>query len=295
MRPNSFPKETIRDGASSVGKQLQIGLKDGGCPTGTVPIRRTQKEDLIRAKSSNMPQPTSSDPRLGHNAFFRTTEEVYYGTRLYMNTWALDISDDQYSMVTTWVRNQQESIQAGWMVQPALFGDSKTRLFTFWTKDAFHGTGCYNTICPGFVQVSQMIPLGMVLPVSTYNGTQTDIFLYVTKDLSSGGNWWLSWGTNEQQVGYWPNDLFESLADNSSSIAWGGQTYGPLNKPLPPMGSGFTDGCYLAGIQVMNGNLIYYDPENHVRKVDENCYQISKAYRIKGDFGFYIGGPDCYT
>ena len=36
---------------SSTAKPLVIGLKEGSCPTGTVPIRRTTKEYLIGAKS----------------------------------------------------------------------------------------------------------------------------------------------------------------------------------------------------------------------------------------------------
>ena len=31
-------------------KPMNIGLEGGGCPIGTVPIRRTTKDDLIRAK-----------------------------------------------------------------------------------------------------------------------------------------------------------------------------------------------------------------------------------------------------
>lgn len=31
-------------------KTINIVLEDGGCPMGTVPIRRTTKDDLIRAK-----------------------------------------------------------------------------------------------------------------------------------------------------------------------------------------------------------------------------------------------------
>ncbi|KAF5957074.1 hypothetical protein HYC85_004299 [Camellia sinensis] len=44
MKPTSLPKR------SNVRKPLHIGLNGGGCPVGTVPIRRTTKEDLIREK-----------------------------------------------------------------------------------------------------------------------------------------------------------------------------------------------------------------------------------------------------
>ncbi|KAM3343877.1 hypothetical protein P3S68_025967 [Capsicum galapagoense] len=39
----------LGDGTSSnINRPFNIGLKGGGCPTGTVPIRRTTKDDLIR-------------------------------------------------------------------------------------------------------------------------------------------------------------------------------------------------------------------------------------------------------
>ncbi|XP_077251410.1 uncharacterized protein LOC143890576 [Tasmannia lanceolata] len=52
MGPGSLPKVNRDKQASLLGLSLEIGFKDGGCPRGTVPIRRITKEDLIWAKSS---------------------------------------------------------------------------------------------------------------------------------------------------------------------------------------------------------------------------------------------------
>ncbi|XP_077251427.1 uncharacterized protein LOC143890601 [Tasmannia lanceolata] len=52
MAPGSLPKVIKDKKASSLDVSLKIGFKNGGCPVGTVPIRRIKKEDLIRAKSS---------------------------------------------------------------------------------------------------------------------------------------------------------------------------------------------------------------------------------------------------
>ena len=42
--------------------------------------------------------------------------------------------------------------------------------------DGFIKTGCFNTLCPGFVQVSTKIPLGYLFnQVSTYGGKQYEI------------------------------------------------------------------------------------------------------------------------
>ncbi|KAK1258936.1 hypothetical protein QJS04_geneDACA020241 [Acorus gramineus] len=37
-------------------------------------------------------------------------------------------------------------------VHPQLNGDSKTRLFSHWTADNYHSTGCYNLLYPEGVE-----------------------------------------------------------------------------------------------------------------------------------------------
>lgn len=48
MKPSCPPKAVTS--ASPLTKPLEIGIKGGGCPIGTVPILRTHKEDFMRAK-----------------------------------------------------------------------------------------------------------------------------------------------------------------------------------------------------------------------------------------------------
>ena len=47
MRPTSIPR---RVSPKLKAPKVNIGLDGGGCPVGTVPIRRTTKDDLIRVK-----------------------------------------------------------------------------------------------------------------------------------------------------------------------------------------------------------------------------------------------------
>ncbi|KAI7740066.1 hypothetical protein M8C21_022128, partial [Ambrosia artemisiifolia] len=47
-----------------------------------------------------------------------------------------------------------KSIESGWQVSPDLYVDNNTRLFTYWTSDAYQATGCYNLICSGFIQIN---------------------------------------------------------------------------------------------------------------------------------------------
>lgn len=50
MKPTSLDRGTRDQVSSKFTKPISIGLKDGGCPVGTVPIRRITKEDLIRER-----------------------------------------------------------------------------------------------------------------------------------------------------------------------------------------------------------------------------------------------------
>jgi len=51
-------------------------------------------------------------------------------------------------------------------------------------------TGCYNLVCPGFVQTSNKIALGSVLqPVSTYGGQQYDITIDIEKVMEQSFRW----------------------------------------------------------------------------------------------------------
>ncbi|KAI8568719.1 hypothetical protein RHMOL_Rhmol02G0222500 [Rhododendron molle] len=50
MRPTSFPRRAKDQVSPKFAEPVTIGLKGGGCPIGTVPIRRITKEDLIRER-----------------------------------------------------------------------------------------------------------------------------------------------------------------------------------------------------------------------------------------------------
>ncbi|AQK42916.1 hypothetical protein ZEAMMB73_Zm00001d025088 [Zea mays] len=100
------------------------------------------------------------------------------------------------------------------MVSPELYGDSRPRLFTYWTSDTYEATGCYNALCPGFVQTSSRIAIGAsISPVSSVGGAHYDMRLLVWKD-SKLGNWWLRYG--DQLVGYWPAQLFTLINSNNT-------------------------------------------------------------------------------
>ena len=68
MKPSAALEKTLKASKMTTSlysvnyNPVKIGLEDG-CPIGTVPIRRTTKEDLIRTESDS-PQPFYNDPAL---------------------------------------------------------------------------------------------------------------------------------------------------------------------------------------------------------------------------------------
>ncbi|KAI8569394.1 hypothetical protein RHMOL_Rhmol02G0275500 [Rhododendron molle] len=57
---------------SNVRESVHIGLKDGGCPFGTVPIRRITKEDLIKERNVSKIRPLDEYAFAAHYAVVRT-------------------------------------------------------------------------------------------------------------------------------------------------------------------------------------------------------------------------------
>ncbi|XP_043694254.1 uncharacterized protein LOC122644961 [Telopea speciosissima] len=268
MRPSTYPKGLKFKGASS-SKAVNIALKNGGCPLGTVPIRRTQMKEIVRATSlSKLGKKIGTD--LHYYGFAQMKDAQYYGTQASLNVWNPNVGGNsiKFTLSQIWIvagphSTPIDTIEAGWMVYHHLFGDFRTRLFTFWTADNYGQTGCYNLACPGFVLVSQEIGLGMVLdPVSVYNGSQTEIILALYQDMKTG-NWWLALGSTDKMIGYWPHNLFKFLNINAAKVAWGGEVFG--DAPHPEMGSAHfpEEGFHLEPFSYLVGLVVIAEPIVH--------------------------------
>lgn len=77
MSPTFYPKGKVSNMSSNSKPLRQLWHKSGRCPEGTIPIRRTKIDDILRAKSiknfgkkeqGRFPQPNSSQPP--PNSFF---------------------------------------------------------------------------------------------------------------------------------------------------------------------------------------------------------------------------------
>ncbi|TVT98385.1 hypothetical protein EJB05_56305, partial [Eragrostis curvula] len=172
------------------------------------------------------------------------------------------LRNGELSAASVWVQNSQKavfnstnSIQAGWDVNPDLYGDSKTHFFVYWTADSSNSTGCSNLDCIGFVPVNGA-PITPGDALEPADG-KTKITLKIFKK-EDDGDWWLYFGynvNNLRPVGFWPKTIFTDMADQATSIAWGGLTHSNKGKPSPPMGNGQWPGQYSASVQ----NIQYVD------------------------------------
>ncbi|MBA0752341.1 hypothetical protein Gogos_001184, partial [Gossypium gossypioides] len=126
------------------------------CPKGTVPIRRSTTRDVLRAKSlfhfgkkqsttinptrrADAPDVVSSNGHEHAIAYTGTSQEVY-GAKATINVWDPSIQEvNEFSLSQIWILSGSfdgsdlNSIEAGWQVSPELYGDSRPRLFTYWT------------------------------------------------------------------------------------------------------------------------------------------------------------------
>ncbi|KAF8400301.1 hypothetical protein HHK36_013598 [Tetracentron sinense] len=293
MRPTSFPKGLFDKASSSSVeepsnvKPSEIGLKNR-CPPGSVPIRRTRKEDLIRVKQNPSHIQPLIDSAPGHyfvNNYVNTVP--YHGGGAWIGVYNPAVSKDQFSNAIMWIENGD--------------GNNLNSIQVGWTADGFEKTGCFDTRCAGFVQVSTEIALGLPFKnISVIDGPQYNTKVVIYQDLSTR-NWWLSFSENNVHIGYWPKSLFTNLATSASYVKWGAEVYTPSGEASPPMGSGrlpsqgANKACFFRGLQVIyDTNLA--DPREHLltrRKFDNpDCYSADKVKKFKVlDYYFFFGGP----
>ncbi|XP_010524467.1 PREDICTED: uncharacterized protein LOC104802521 [Tarenaya hassleriana] len=322
MRPSCHPEGDHAGNAKKNTKPLiQLWHVKGKCPKNTVPIKRTKKEDLLgptsfesfgKKSQKSIPQTGSNDPFTGHeHSIAFVANDKFYGSKSMVNIWNPFVQlSSEFSLAQTWVRagdgSDLNTIEAGWQVYPDLYRDFNTRLFVYWTRDGYQKTGCYNHVCPGFVQTNNGVALGgSISPTSIYGGTQYEYTILIWKDKASG-NWWLQvQGIN---VGYWPGTLFTGLADSATRVDWGGEIVNRRTNgkhTSTDMGSGrfaeegFGKAAYFRNIQIVDGsNTLQPTPGLAAIAEQPNCYDVQLGTAgTSWDSYFYYGGsglnPNC--
>ncbi|XP_074316248.1 protein neprosin-like [Silene latifolia] len=309
LEPPERPKGS--DSTDDLVVSIQRWTETGeSCPEGTVPIRRTTENDVLRANKIGRfgRKPVRRDSTgTGHeHAIAFATGNQFYGAKASLNVWTPQVTDAyEFSLSQIWVisgsfGNDLNTIEAGWQANPALYGDQYPRFFTYWTTDAYQTTGCYNLLCSGFVQTNRRIAIGAAIsPRSTYNGRQFDITITVWKD-PKHGHWWLEFGSG-LLVGYWPAFLFSHLRTHANMVQFGGEIVNTRSRgyhTATQMGSGhfadqgFKRAAYFRNLQVVDwdNNLL---PLSYVRLLADhpNCYDIRQGRNnVWGNY-FYYGGP----
>ncbi|XP_048133974.1 uncharacterized protein LOC115756789 [Rhodamnia argentea] len=296
----------------------QTWQKSGSCPKGTIPIRRIRRQDLLRASSpeqfGKMHHPHSQDhvenstlnENLGQQAILLTVGYNYIGASADINVWNpnLDLPDD-FTTAQIWLLggpgDKYESVESGWMVNPKLYGDKRTRLFTHWTADGNVATGCFDLTCSGFVQTNHEVALGSALSPISSEWAQYQISVGIFLDPQTS-NWWLRL-TNNLVVGYFPASLFFYLKRSAIMVNWGGQVHSTMVKKAPHtrtgMGSGeyseklYGHACYINHVRIVDFSLALKYPE-WVGVYNDEAYCYNGDNHRDGYIGepvFYFGGP----
>ncbi|RDX65888.1 hypothetical protein CR513_55414 [Mucuna pruriens] len=292
------------------------------CPKGTIPVRRSTVHDVLRAKSlfdfgkkrrrfllsrrSDAPDVVSGNGHEHAIAYTGSSQEVY-GAKATINVWEPSIQVvNEFSLSQIWILSGSfdgsdlNSIEAGWQVSPELYGDSRPRLFTYWTSDSYQATGCYNLLCAGFVQTNSRIAIGAAIsPISSYDANQYDITILIWKD-PKVGNWWMSFGDGTL-VGYWPEELFTHLATHATMVEWGGEvvnTRANGQHTSTQMGSGhfaedgFGKASYFRNLEIVDTDNSLSSVHNILTLAENtNCYDIKSSYSNEWGTYFYYGGP----
>ncbi|KAK2429230.1 hypothetical protein QL285_027685 [Trifolium repens] len=191
-------------------------------------------------------------------------------------------------------------ISIGWHVSPRLYGDTGTHIYSYWTSDNSKSTGCYNTLCRGFVQTNSEYIIGVrVAETSVYGGAMYEIKVDILKDRQTK-NWLVN--IEDQTIGYFPAALFNDL-DAAAQVGWGGRTMTPAGTPNPPMGSGylpdnfFDHACYFRQVSYRDKSLSTTIPTADVIETFTDapkCYGVdnydTRNIELFG-YNVHIGGP----
>ncbi|KAI5082987.1 hypothetical protein GOP47_0002730 [Adiantum capillus-veneris] len=228
-------------------------------------------------------------------------------SRISINT--PSVQDGEVSIAQIWVVVNREdndnysTLEAGWIVQPRVFGDGDPRLFIYWTNDNYDQTGCFNRICPGFVQtdttwtLGEKFPLGASVPGNA--NTQISHYFGIYKD-PNDGLWYFM--IDNTVVGHWdPTILTNFQTNNADEVQYGGEVQVAVVGNPTQMGSGFpaSDGfpwaAYMIGFGYTHESLTieFFGPDEISESVtNSELYPVSDL-QLNDDgkaSAFFYGG-----
>ncbi|XP_024012595.1 uncharacterized protein LOC18018077 [Eutrema salsugineum] len=273
------------------------------CPNGTVPILRNAKQYVAKSQyfAKKHFNPFTVESHGTHFAGVRLHHGPYYGILSWISVHDLNISGDQAPYAHIYVgrrfNNKDNVIQVGWMVNPSIFGDGQTWSYGFW-KGA-NGESCYNTVCPGFIQVSKTNPLSE--PIRQAPAEERNIALTIQK-VKKSKNWWVldvNYKKPDILLGYWPGELFDLIDNGVDIMGVGGAVESSPSGRSPPMGNGHLptqDDMESARVYT----ILYLDqPTAKTMKIVDKSYKLEKLLDSEKCYGlnrgkkmlFTFGGP----
>ncbi|XP_027774029.1 uncharacterized protein LOC107025288 [Solanum pennellii] len=136
--------------SSTTNRSWTIWSKDGGCPFGTIPVKRMTKDDLVRL--THMPPPedvtftdeydvsnNNSRPNgryVSSQGYKVAIAQISYnphnkfaGAGMSSALYNPQVNGQQHSGSRLKIHKGSDILQAGWRVDPTLYGDTKTRFF----------------------------------------------------------------------------------------------------------------------------------------------------------------------
>ncbi|KAI3882679.1 hypothetical protein MKX03_031539 [Papaver bracteatum] len=301
MRPTSYPKGMDSNNLGTL-NLTQSWHKHRTCPEGTIPLIRPRQnyfldEGLVYRRENQ--QTTNSHEQ----AKIVLQGDDFRGAQATINIWkpVTEPGERSVSIISVAGDDAVEDINAGWQVNPALYGDNEPRFFVSWTADYYESTGCYDSRCIGFVQTSSTVfPGCKINPTSVFQGSQKDVTFSIFQDQSTG-NWWVQ--CQGVEVGYFPPSLFKQLSTKATIVQFGGAVLNTRNQgrhTATEMGSGhlpsegnFGVSSYFSHVKVIDGNHMAREPEDViVYETNPNCYGLSVDHgRHMESYGFFYGGP----
>ncbi|KAL9314103.1 hypothetical protein ACSQ67_019555 [Phaseolus vulgaris] len=295
LDPPERPREKNQTKVDRESESFQLWSDSGEtCPEGTVPIRRTTEEDILRASSirrfGRKPRAVRRDSSgSGHeHAVVFVNGDQYYGARASINVWAPSVSDEfEFSLSQMWViagsfGKDLNTIEAG----------ESTTVWRQLSK-VLH-------LLDSFIQTNNRVAIGAAIsPRSAYNRRQFDIGLMIWKD-PKHGHWWLEFGSGVL-VGYWPANMFSHLRSHASMVQFGGEIVNSRSRgyhTATQMGSGhfaeegFRKAAYFRNLQVVDWDNSLLPLRNIHHLADHsNCYNIRQGTSNAWGTYFYYGGP----
>ncbi|KAH0693030.1 hypothetical protein KY285_020127 [Solanum tuberosum] len=288
--------------SSATNRSSTIWSKDGGCPFGTIPVKRITKDDLI--KLSRIPPPedvtfddeyyvsnNNSGPKgryISSQGYKVAIARIPYnpsskfaGIEMDTALYNPQVKGQQHSESRLKIRKGSDILQVGWRVDPTLYGDIKTRFFLIhFQAGKIH---CFNTLCSVFVQVNYDVPLdsSFMDTISQRGGKHWGARMYIDRDLAE--NWWLLVSKNFTRVGFWPQSLFTDLKSFATNVDWGGVVYSPPGVPEPPMGSSYFP-IEESAYDAYYSEVIIFNEKRKIIEVDKTITHIDNPNMYKVEF-----------